>query len=72
MSYDIISAIKALKADASVSVNNEDINQITWIDGNPTNITVGFIMQIFWILLLFPVFKKIWSAGTKKYTAMGS
>ena len=39
MSYDIISAIKALKADASVSVNNEDINQITWIDGNPTNIT---------------------------------
>ena len=36
---DIISAIKAIKADAKVSVNNEDINQITWHDGNPTNIT---------------------------------
>ena len=29
MSYDIISAIKALKIDSNVSVNNEDINQIT-------------------------------------------
>ena len=37
-----------------------------------TNIIGGFIMQILWILLLFPLFKKIWSAGTKKYTAMGS
>ena len=36
---NIISAIVALKADAQVSVNNEDINQITWHDGNPTNIT---------------------------------
>ena len=36
---DIISAIVALKADAQVSVNAEDINQITWHDGNPTNIT---------------------------------
>ena len=36
---DIISAIIALKADAEVSVNAEDINQITWHDGNPTNIT---------------------------------
>ena len=36
---DIIHAIKALKADAQVSVNAEDINQIIWIDGNPTNIT---------------------------------
>jgi len=36
---DIIQSIKALKSDAQVSVNNEDIEQITWHDGNPTNIT---------------------------------
>jgi hypothetical protein len=36
---DIISAIKAIKADAHVTVNNEDVNQIIWHDGNPTNIT---------------------------------
>ena len=36
---NIISAIRALKSDAQVSVNAEDINQITWHDGNPTNIT---------------------------------
>ena len=42
------------------------------LSGNSTNITRGFFMQILWILLLFPVFKKIWSLGTKKYTAMGS
>ena len=35
----IISAIVAIKADAQVSVRGEDINQITWHDGNPTNIT---------------------------------
>ncbi len=42
------------------------------LSGNPTNIYYGFSMQILWILLLFPLFKKIWSEGTKKYTAMGS
>jgi len=36
---DIISAILAIKPDAQISVNAEDINQITWYDGNPTNIT---------------------------------
>jgi hypothetical protein len=36
---DIIKAIKAIKSDAQVSVNAEDLNQITWYDGNPTNIT---------------------------------
>ena len=36
---DIISAIKAIKADAHVTVDNEDVNQIIWHDGNPTNIT---------------------------------
>ena len=36
---DIIKSIQALKSDAQVSVNADDINQITWHDGNPTNIT---------------------------------
>ena len=42
------------------------------LSGNKTNISGGFIMQILWILLLFPLFRKIWYEGTKKYTAMGS
>ena len=40
---DIATAILAIKADAQVSINAEDINQITWHDGNPTNITVEAI-----------------------------
>jgi hypothetical protein len=36
---DIAKAILAIKSDAQVSVNAEDINQITWHDDNPTNIT---------------------------------
>jgi len=36
---DIIQSILALKPDAQVSVNAADIDQITWHDGNPTNIT---------------------------------
>jgi len=36
---DIATAILAIKSDAQVSINAEDINQITWNDGNPTNIT---------------------------------
>ena len=42
------------------------------LSGNKTSLSLGFSMQILWILLLFPVFRKIWSEGTKKYTAMGS
>ena len=42
------------------------------LSGNETNIIGGLSMQILWIFLLFPLFKKIWSEGTKKYTAMGS
>ena len=42
------------------------------LSGNLTNIISGFVMQIFWILVLFPLFLVIWSIGTKKYTAMGS
>ena len=36
---DIATAIIAIKSNAQVSVNAEDINQITWHDDNPTNIT---------------------------------
>ena len=36
---NIISAILAIKPDAVVGVDNEDVNKITWNDGNPTNIT---------------------------------
>ena len=36
---DITKAILAIKSDAQISVNAKDINQITWYDGNPTNIT---------------------------------
>tara|TARA_R110000787_G_C13289608_1_gene433436 strand:- start:34 stop:333 length:300 start_codon:yes stop_codon:yes gene_type:complete len=39
MTIGIIKAILEIKSDAQVSVNAEDINQITWHDGNPTNIT---------------------------------
>ena len=35
----LIKAIRALHPNAFASVNAEDINQITWHDGNPTNIT---------------------------------
>ena len=42
------------------------------LSGNETNISRGLSMQILWIFLLLPLFKKIWSEGTKKYTAMGS
>ena len=30
---DILSAIKAINPDAQVTVNAEDFNQITWLDG---------------------------------------
>jgi hypothetical protein len=36
---DLASSILAIKSDAQVSIIDEDINQITWHDGNPTNIT---------------------------------
>ena len=35
----IIEAILKIDPNAQVSVNAEDINQITWYDGNPNNIT---------------------------------
>ena len=42
---DIMNAIQALKEDAEVSVNDNDINQITWHDGNPNNITTEQILD---------------------------
>lgn len=42
------------------------------LSGNISSMNNGFIMQILWILILFPLFRKIWSKGTRKYTAMGS
>ena len=36
---DILKAILKINPTAQVSVNAEDINQIIWHDGNPTNIT---------------------------------
>ena len=42
------------------------------LSGNKTNVFGGLSMQILWIFLLFQLFRKIWFAGTKKYTAMGS
>jgi len=41
----IIDAIQKLAPDAEVSVNAEDINQITWLDGNPLNITKEQIQE---------------------------
>ena len=37
-------AILAIKSDAQVSIDGEDINQITWHDDNPTNITNAQIL----------------------------
>jgi len=35
----LATTILAIKSDAQVSIEAEDINQITWHDNNPTNIT---------------------------------
>ena len=42
---NIAAAILALDSTAQVSVNADDINQITWHDGNPTNITNEQILE---------------------------
>ena len=43
--YDIISAIVAINPAAKVSINAEDLDQITWHDGNPHGITVQQITE---------------------------
>ena len=40
---DIAQAILALDSTAQVSIAAEDLNRITWHDGNPNNITVAQI-----------------------------
>ena len=40
----IIDAILAIKSDALVAVSGEDVNRITWEDGNPTSITNDAIL----------------------------
>jgi len=42
---DIAKSILALDPNAQVSVNAEDINQITWHDGNPNRITAEKITE---------------------------
>ena len=44
MTIGIIKAILEIKSDAQVSVKGDDINQITWHDDNPTNITKAQIL----------------------------
>ena len=41
------------------------------LSGNQANITEGIFIQFLWIVLFFTIFKKLWKAGTKKFTAMG-
>ena len=41
------------------------------LSGNQNIISKGILMQIFWIILFFTIFRKVWKLGTKKYTAMG-
>lgn len=41
---DIAQAILALDPTAQVSINAEDLNQITWHDGNPNGITTEQIL----------------------------
>ena len=43
----------------------------TILSENETNILNGILIQIFWVILFFYVFKKTWGSGTKKFTAMG-
>ena len=69
----IVGAIIAALAGSSESIfNTSSIFGFLAIILAAINIFGGFGMQILWILLLFQVFRKIWIAGTKKYTAMGS
>tara|TARA_R100001086_G_C11637710_1_gene203610 strand:- start:62 stop:400 length:339 start_codon:yes stop_codon:yes gene_type:complete len=41
----IITAIQIIKPDANCSVVGDDINNITWYDGNPDNITTAQIQS---------------------------
>ena len=38
---------------------------------NSTDIGFGIFVQIIWVIIFFGIFKKTWTSGTKKFTAMG-
>ena len=42
---DIANTILALDPSAQISVTSNDVNKITWHDGNPNNITVEQITE---------------------------
>ena len=42
---DLVEAIVAIKSDAVVTVHDNDITKIIWLDGNPTNITNDQILS---------------------------
>ena len=42
------------------------------LSGNSVNLLIGLLSQIFWIILFFIIFIKVWKLGVKKYSAMGS
>ena len=44
MTITIIKTILSIKSNANISVNDNDINKITWHDDNPTNITKAQIL----------------------------
>ena len=41
------------------------------ISGNSNNFTKGLVIQVLWATLFYFIFRKTWTSGTKKYTAMG-
>lgn len=36
------------------------------------DLVIGFALQIMWLVIIFAVFRLVWSAGIKKYSAVGS
>ena len=42
---DILKSILAIKSDAEVTIGSNDVNNITWHDGNPTNISNADILS---------------------------
>ena len=62
---DIISAIVALDPNAQASVNAEDINQITWHDGNPNGITAEQITEKHAALVMQADAEQVAAAETK-------
>jgi len=45
MKITYVKSIKSLKQDASFSIDNDNLDNITWHDNNPTNITKQQILD---------------------------